>query len=69
MKALIVATLVALACTQFTSELVTYRHDGTTEQVVIEREESGTLLINTTTGEMKFKPEKGDNNEKNNSSF
>ena len=46
---------VALACTQFLSELVTvYRTDGTVEQVVIEREERGTLSINTTTGETKF---------------
>ena len=49
------ALWVVLACTQFLSELVTvYRTDGTVEQVVIEREERGTLSINTTTGETKF---------------
>jgi hypothetical protein len=54
MKTLMMALWATLACTQFTAELVTYRHDGQTEQVIIEREESGTLLINTTTGETRF---------------
>ena len=55
MRALLVTLWVALACTQFIAELVTvYRPDGTVEQVIIEREEKGTLLINTTTGEMEF---------------